>query len=145
MEHKTNKTLRYVISLTQDLYQDDVSSAILMLLLELGFRTSADGFWYLREAILMRCNNPDTRVSAIYDEIVRTSKSQVTKGQVEQAILTLIKTAWASRDKEQWDLFFSEEKMRSSGRPSNKEFISEIGCIMELWRSCRKEGCYGIK
>lgn len=145
MEHIVNETLEYVISLTPHVRNDDVPSAILMLLLELGFRSGSDGFGYLRKAILMRCNDPDMRISAIYQEIAHTSRYKVGRNQVEQAILGAIETAWKNRDAQKWDYFFSAEKMGKSKRPSNKEFISELGCIMELWRNCCKEGCYGIK
>lgn len=145
MEHTVNDALEFVLSLTPHVRKDDVPSAILILLIELGFQTSADGFGYLRKAIFLRYQNPDMRASSIYLEIARTSTAKVSRNQVDQAIMTVTASAWETRDSAKWDYFFSEKKMRTSRKPTNKEFIAEMGCIMELWKNCSKGGSYGTQ
>lgn len=143
MKRTVNETQEYVISLTCHVRKGDVSAAILAVLFELGFQTYVDGFWYLRKAILIRCENPDIRLSAIYQEIIRITDSTMNSAQVEQAILSCIATAWDNKNREQWDYFFSEETMGRKRKPSNKEFIAQLACVMELWCSHCKEVSYG--
>ena len=128
-----------------DVRKGDVPAAILALLIELGFQSSADGFGYLRKAIHIRYLNPDLRLTEIYEQIVCTSNSGITVNQVEQAVLSAVDNAWKNRDVEKWDYFFSERRTGNKKRPGNKEFIAQIACFMELWFSHRQEVVYGIK
>lgn len=145
MGHTVNETLVYVISLACDVRKGDVPAAILALLIELGFQSSADGFGYLRKAIHIRYLNPDLRLTEIYEQIVCTSNSGITVNQVEQAVLSAVDNAWKNRDVEKWDYFFSERRTGNKKRPGNKEFIAQIACFMELWFSHCQEVVYGIK
>ena len=145
MGHTVNETLVYVISLACDVRKGDVPAAILALLIELGFQSSADGFGYLRKAIHIRYLNSDLRLTEIYEQIVCTSDSGITVNQVEQAVLSAIDNAWKNRDVEKWDYFFSERRTGNKKRPGNKEFIAQIACFMELWFSHCQEVGYGIK
>lgn len=145
MRCTVNDTLKYVISLTELIRTGDVRCAILSMLSELGFRSSSDGFGYLRKAIYLRYNDPDMRISEIYQEIVHTSENVTSVRQVEQAIFTAIDVVWKTRNKAKWDYFFSEEKMGKTTRPTNKEFIAEMACVMELWASHCEGVRYGIK
>lgn len=145
MEHAVNETLVYVISLACDVRRGDVPAAILALLIELGFQTSADGFAFLRKAIFLRYQNPEIRLTEIYVEIAELSRSAPKANQIEQAILSAIDNAWKNRDEEKWDYFFSEQRTGKRGRPGNKEFIAQLACFMELWVShCQEVSC-GIK
>lgn len=143
MEVKIKKPFSYVQSLAEDVCQGDVEAAILALLMDMGFQSHTDGFGYLRMALLIRYQNPGMRVSMIYMQIVQTSEIALTTKVVEQGILSSIETAWNNRDEEQWNLFFNEKKMGRAGRPTNREFISEIACFMELWSSYCKGVCRG--
>ena len=141
MVHTVNETLRYVISLAEDVSKGDVPAAILTVLIELGFHSHTDGFTYLRSAILIKAQNPGLRLTAVYQEILEISGDASSYGVVEQAILTAITSAWNERNAEVWEYFFSERRMGKRRKPSNKEFISQIACFMELWSSHCKEGC----
>lgn len=145
MEHSVNSTLAYLISLVCDVRNGDVPAAILAVLIELDFQPYMDGFSYLRKVILLKHDNPDMRLSVMYEEIVRTSDSAFCAKQVEQAIISAIESAWENRDKAKWDYFFSEEKMGKKTKPTNKEFISQMACFMELWSSHCKGVQYAIK
>jgi len=141
MTHTVNETLRYVISLSLDIRRGDVPAAILAVLIELGFHTHMDGFVYLRSAILIKYRNPGLRLTSVYQEILEINEESASEGLIEQAILTAISSAWNERNAEVWEYFFSEHRMGKRGKPSNKEFISQIACFMELWDSHCKEGC----
>ena len=90
MEQTYNETLEYVIRLTPHIEKGDVPSAILMLLIDLGFHTSSDGFGYLRKAILLRCNDPDMQANVIYQEIAYMPRYKVSRKQGDQAIRNAI-------------------------------------------------------
>ena len=142
MEHTVNETLVYVISLAGGVRSGDISAAILAVLIELELQSCADGFGYLRKAILIRCQNPHGRLSDIYEQIARESDPGTTVNQIEQAILSVIENAWKNRDPEKWDYFFSERKTGTRKKPGNKEFIARMACIMELWCShCQEADC----
>lgn len=148
MQHtRVNETQAYVISMTRYICSGDVWVAILAVLFELGLHTSMDGFLYLRRAIMIRYENPDIRMADIYRKIVERYDSATSVNQVDQAIYSIIGTAWNNRNEEIWDCFFPEEILGKSRRPTNKEFISQISCFMELWCSyCRKgEVRYGAE
>lgn len=138
-------TLEYVDLLTRHVRKGDVPAAILALLAELGFQAHMDGFVYLRKAILIKCKNYDLRLAEIYEEIIRISADKIGYTQVDQAIRSAIETAWKRRDREVWDYFFSERKTGKRKKPTNYEFIAELGCVMELWCSKYKEGSYAGK
>lgn len=134
MQHTVNETLEYVISLTNHVRKGDVSAAILTLLVELGFQVHMDGVGYLRKAILLRCNDPDMRLSSIYQEIVRLYGFALSCNQVEQAMVGAIEVAWKNRDSAMWRYFFYG--VMEETKPSNKAFVARIACFMELWRDC---------
>lgn len=141
MVHTVNETLRYVISLAEDVSKGDVPAAILTVLIEMGFHSHTDGFVYLRSAILIKSKNPGLRIASVYREILEINEDASSSGVVEQAILTSINSAWNERNTEVWEYFFSEHRTGKRGKPTNKEFISQIACFMELWNSHCKEGC----
>lgn len=138
------KTLKHVLFLTRRFDENDVESAILVILLELGFSTQSDGFYYLREAILLKYRNPSQRFAKVlYPAISGYHDPGIGSMQIEQAIRSAISSAWCIRDEEEWSYFFSVGK--GMKKPSNGEFISRIACILELWHRCYKEVCYETK
>lgn len=134
MQHRVNETLEYVISLAVHVRRGDISAATLTVLIELGFQTHVDGFVYLRKALQMRCDKADMRLSDIYREIADACDISISSRQIEQAIITAIDLAWQNRDNEKWSYFFREEFLKS--KPSNKVFIAQLACFLELWRDC---------
>lgn len=134
MQHRVNETLEYVISLAVHVRRGDISTATLTVLIELGFQTHVDGFVYLRKALQMRCDKADMRLSDIYREIADACDISISSRQIEQAIITAIDLAWQNRDNEKWSYFFREEFLET--KPSNKVFIAQLACFLELWRDC---------
>lgn len=138
MECKIADTLDYVLFATRHMKYGDISSATLMILIDLGFQTHTEGFAYLHDAILLRHNSPNIRLSEIYKKIEQNSDYDVGYMQIEQAIRSSIEAAWRSRESDKWGYFFHEKQIKEK-RPSNKVFISQIACILGLWRRCREE------
>lgn len=145
MRSSVDTTLVYMISLTRHIRKGDVSAAALALLVQLGFQSYVDGFGYLRKAVCFKCQDPDMRLSAIYQKIVEAYEFTIDQNQIEQAMLSAIKFAWENREAEDWDYFFSAKRMKKTTRPTIKEFVAQIGCVMELWCSYCEEVCHGAK
>lgn len=140
-----DRTLNHVLFLTRRFRGNDLESAILAILLELGFSTQSDGFHYLRTGIMLKYSSPNQRIiKMLYPAIGRCYEPVVGANQVEQAIRSAISAAWDIRDEDTWNCFFPSVG-REEKKPSNGEFISRIACILELWHSCCKEVCYATE
>lgn len=138
MRNRTDETLRYVQFLARRFDKKDVNAVILIILFDLGFSTSNDGFGYLRRAIEMNLATSERSITKeLYPAVCRNDTNDAWKS-VEQAIRRTIKAAWNERDEEIWDLFFPLRKAKKPKCPSNKEFITRISCIVELWKSCKE-------
>lgn len=138
-----DNTLDHVIYLTRRFGEDDLESAILAILLELGLSSQSDGFRYLRKAILIEYTAPGQRRNKmLYPAVGCHFEPQRGWRQVEYGIRTTIIAAWNHRDEDIWVYYFPEN-VRDAQRPSNGEFISQIACILELWRKCNKEAGHG--
>lgn len=142
MRSRTDETLRYVQFLARRFDKNDVNAVVLIILLELGLSPSRDGFYYLRNAITVDSSHPEKFVAkGLYLSIGEMYYIFSSDKQVEQAIRSAIQAAWEERDEEIWNLFFPPSEGGKTKRPSNKEFITRISCIVELWQSC-KEASY---
>lgn len=139
MRSRTDETLKYVQFLARRFDKQDVMAVTLIILYDLDVQPSHDGFTYLRRAIEMQhaCSaRPAAKgmfpaVSYVYD-------AGDSWKAVEQAIRRAITAAWKERDEEVWNLFFPPRRGRKPKCPSNKEFITRISCMIELWKSCKE-------
>lgn len=141
MRSRTDDTLRYVQFLARRFDKQDIKAVILVILLELGMSPSLDGFRYLRRAL--EINFADTtgiNAKGVYLSVGNALNAYLTDQGVEQNIRYTIRAAWKNRDKEIWRYFFPESQGKRPKCPSNKEFISEMTCILELWQSCKEAG-----
>ncbi len=95
------------------------------MLMDLGFSTKRRGFQCLREAILIKNQNPWQSITKeLYPavgEIFEASGEQV-----EHVIRTAIATAWKNGDKATWERYFYQKANNEIRRPSNGEFISRM-------------------
>ena len=139
MEGAVNDAIRYVLNSMRHIRKGDISSAILIILIELGFSPQSDGFGHLRKAIYQKCMDPDQRFAELYSSIGKMYTPQVGSLQVEQAIRSAISAAWESGSRENWAFFFPKDRDGNWKKPSNGEFISRLACMLELWSSCREE------
>ena len=140
-----DKTLNHVLFLTRRFNGNDLESAILAVLLELGLSAQSDGFHYLRTGIMLKYSNPNQRIiKMLYPAIGKCYEPEIGANQIEQAIRSAIGAAWEIRDEDTWECFFPS-RGREAKKPSNGEFICKIACILELWHSCCKEVCYATE
>lgn len=119
--------------------KDDIRAVVLIILFDLGFSPSSDGFGYLRRAIeLCHANSSTAITKGIYQQITYSDDGTDSWRYVDQAIRRVVKTAWNEQDPEIWNLFFPPNSGRIPHCPSNKEFIARIACIVELWQCCKE-------
>ena len=139
MKCRTDDTLNYVQFLARRIDKQDIPAFILLILFDLGIALDNEGFFYLRRAIELQYAKTDPAYAmGIYHTLSHSFDSGDSWESVAQAIRRVIKTAWAMRDPEIWDLFFPPRRGVKPKCPSNKEFIATISCIIELWQSCKE-------
>lgn len=138
MKCRTDDTLKYVLFLARHFDKQNIRAVTLVILFDLGFTPSNDGFGYLRQAIEMQYSKTTpTIIKWMYPLISATGETTDSWQYIDQAIRRAIKIAWNDRDPELWSLFFPSNHNSISKCPSNKEFISRISCIIELWQNCK--------
>lgn len=96
-------------------------------LLQLGFLARQRGYRYLREAILVVCQEPDTITSVtklLYPEVAR--RFNTTDKQVERAIRNSIETAWIKGNQDALHEMFGESYTQGDLRPTNSEVIETL-------------------
>ena len=94
------------------------------LLLGLGFQAHQKGYRYLREAVLVVFEEPESLTSVtkiLYPEVAK--RYNTTDKQVERAIRNSIETAWTKGNIEALKKTFGEIYISSSARPTNTEVI----------------------
>lgn len=94
------------------------------LLLSLGFQAHQKGYRYLREAVLIVFEEPESLTSVtkiLYPEVAK--RYDTTDKQVERAIRNSIETAWMKGNSELLEKIFGEIYINYSTRPTNSEVI----------------------
>lgn len=142
MKATINETLEYILFLTRHIPKGNIRAAALAILLDMDFPEYAEGFGYLRQAIVIRVGNEYLRFGAIYREIAEEQGPGTSELQVEQDIRSLISEAWKYRDVEKWLIVFPPDGRGKQERPSNGKAIARFARLLELWRDCCKEVSY---
>lgn len=145
MDCTVDDTLSYVLFMTRHIKEGDVPAATLALLMELGFQSNVDGFWQLRDAIVLKYTRYHMRFGEIYTEVGSLYGIRTGSKQVEQTIRDAINAAWDNRNEITWGYFFSHKRTGALIKPSNSAFIGNMACTMVLWNSSRKEAYYAEK
>lgn len=145
MDCTVDDTLSYVLFLTRHIRRGDVPAAVLALLMEMSFQSHIDGFWQLRDAIVLKHTHYHLRYGEIYTEVGKRYGVGTGSKQVEQTIRDAISAAWDDKNEETWGYFFSDKRTGELVKPSNSVFIGQMASIMVLWCSSCKEGCYAAK
>lgn len=94
------------------------------LLLSLGFQAHQKGYRYLREAVLIVFEEPESLKSVtkiLYPEIAK--RYCTTDKQVERAIRNSIETAWSKGNSDVFESVFGEIYVSLTTRPTNTEVI----------------------
>lgn len=139
MDSTIDKTLEHVLFLAQHLDRYSIRGAIIVALMEIGVPTKSIGFELLIHTIMLQYKNP---VRALKNDIYRETTlfyGQTSEEQVEQAIREVIKCAWVKGSRDAWDWYFSYSGEPAISKPSNREFISRIAYVIELWQACETQ------
>lgn len=139
MNSTISKTLEHVSFLARQLDRYSIRGMVIIVLMEMGVPTKSIGFELLIHAIMLQYKNP---VRALKNDIYREttlSYGQTSEEQVEQAIREVIKCAWVKGSKDAWGWYFSYSGEPAISRPSNREFISRIAYVIELWQECKTQ------
>jgi CheY-like chemotaxis protein len=101
------------------------ADAVEGILLSLGMPKHRLGFRYVRELILMTCQNPDLQITkTAYPEVAKRHGS--TSESVEKAVRVVIHAAWDSRNDTAWRRYFPVSPKGQIPRPTNAEFVACI-------------------
>lgn len=99
----------------------DQPSRICGLLLALGFRTSHDGYEYIRTALPMLLEDPGISVTKeVYPAVAKRHRTQISN--VERNIRSAIESAFLRGDPQLWQNYFPN----ALRRPSNAVFLSRL-------------------
>lgn len=96
-------------------------------MVKMGFQTRQRGYRYLREAVWVAYNRPETLNSVtklLYPEVAKLFGT--TDKQVERAIRNAIETAWTKGEQETLKAFFGSVYGDGITRPTNKEVIEKL-------------------
>lgn len=120
----------------------DVEQILDNLLMELGFRLGPDRYRQIRESILLRYEDSgNLLMKQIYVEVGMKCGSNG-RG-VEKAVRDAIQAAWATGDRELWNLMFTYSSKEECNKPSNEEFIGRI--VLFLRQQSRVKHAYKDK
>lgn len=105
----------------------DILKRTTYLLLQGGFQANQIGYRYLREAVLIACQDEEAVTSVtklLYPEVAKRFK--VNDKQVERAIRNSIETAWAKGNQEVLHRIFEDHYEKTDTRPTNTEVIKVL-------------------
>ena len=102
-------------------------------MIRFGFQARQRGYRYLREAVLIACQEPETLTAVtkgLYPEVAK--RYNTTDKHVERAIRNTIETAWNEKESETFKTLFEKSYGNRTTRPTNTEVIAKIaGLIMK--------------
>lgn len=140
MVSRSDETLKYVQFLARRLDIQNVRAVVLAILFDLGFKTSSDGFAYLRSCIELQCTRSLVKVSKdVYPVVSQIYNAGEDGRNVDQAIRRAIRYAWKYGDREIWKICFPK-CVKWGKAPSAKEFIADMCAIVELMQGCKEVG-----
>lgn len=114
-------------SINEDAKNNHLRVAVTNIMLELGIPANIKGYFYLREAIIIKVNNPEILIpltKVLYPgiaEIFNTSPAQV-----ERAIRHAISIAWIRGNPELQQKTFNYSYTNSPKYPTNSQFIATV-------------------
>lgn len=114
---------------------ESLETRITLLLREFGIPANIKGYQYLRKAIQMAVESPETMnavTKVLYPDIAKCHRT--TAGGVERAIRNAIEVAWNRGNVECLQKYFGYTISPNVGRPTNSEFIATLAdmlCLQE--------------
>ena len=137
-------TIRHAKFLAKYLNKCDVQYVIRIVLKETGMRSSQDGFFYAKNAVVRLRRNPyETLRNGVYPAVGLLRDPIAGQDEVEHGLRFSIKAAWKTRCIELWSYYFPEGLPGSRKCPSNRDYLMAIVDFVELWQGCCEEvKCY---
>ncbi len=115
--------------------QEDLGVVITNILHQIGVPAHIKGYTYVREAIRLAVEEPETLNSitkVLYPSVAKTFKS--TSSRVERAIRHAIEVAWDRGDVDVLNSYFGYTIQSQRGKPTNSEFVAMISDKIRLKR-----------
>ena len=111
----------------------DLESQVTELILQIGIPAHIKGYHFVRSAIIMAVETPDT-INAITKIVYPTSakKYQTSPSRVERAIRHAIEVAWDRGDVDTLNSIFGYSINSNKGKPTNSEFIAMLSDKLRL-------------
>lgn len=123
--------------MARTLKKHSVSSAVKLILMDLGFHVHVAGFSYLRLVVPMAYKTPSQIVvSELFDRVGAMYIPEAERKNMLNAVDDSIKFAWKYRDAEIWRMYFPRYIMLRRKAPSILEVISMLVYFLELWQDC---------
>lgn len=127
--------LRHIEFVADKMKGCDRSTLTMAVLFELDIPTNQLGFDYLLNAIVVFSKNPyQTLRTGIYPAAAACYEQEVSSEEMEQAIRAVIKKAWKNKIDDDWKHYFSPNANGIIKKPTNSEFISKIGRVVQYMR-----------
>lgn len=126
------KLLNTILFMVRHLDPGNLSSAVKFILIVLYMPSEMAGYKTLIVTIpAYSSDREQSMTKELYPKIGR--RLGVTWKKIEKDIRDVIKKGWTRRDKETWWPFFPQ-----NNTPTNREFISRIADVLELWQMIAK-------
>lgn len=111
----------------------DVETQVTELILQIGIPAHIKGYHFVRSAIIMAIESPDT-INAVTKIVYPTiaKKYQTSSSRVERAIRHAIEVAWDRGDVDTLNSIFGYSVNSSKGKPTNSEFIAMLSDKLRL-------------
>ena len=118
---------------TVSVQNEDLEKQITAIILEIGIPAHVKGYHYVRAAILLATQSPDT-INAVTKVIYPTiaKQYQTSSSRVERAIRHAIEVAWDRGNIDTLNAIFGYSVNSNRGKPTNSEFIAMIADRLRL-------------
>lgn len=129
MDRSAYRRAGILLPQTEGIVDTDPGSTVTNILLSLGFKTSHDGYKYIREAVLLMDKMPDQRVTKeLYPAVAE--QFGCSGGNVERSGRTAIQYAFRNGDPQIWRLYFRADADGALRKPTNGAFITRIAAVL---------------
>jgi len=128
-----NRSPNYSTVIYDDEEEPDLESQVTELILQIGIPAHIKGYHFVRSAIIMAIEPPDT-INAITKIVYPTiaKKYQTSPSRVERAIRHAIEVAWDRGDVDTLNSIFGYSINSNKGKPTNSEFIAMLSDKLRL-------------
>lgn len=98
---------------------------IMAVLVEMGIRTSQQGFRFLRTGVELLMEDPNQMLTKqLYPDIAR--RHNTSAGNVEKAIRTAVGSAWKRRRDDVWRRYFAPSRNGEIPKPTSGQFLMQL-------------------